>query len=100
MCALRETKEEVGLTLTNVRLVGIYSGPAKGDHSDSLKFLFAADTLTDSDIARISLQADELEEYRFLPIEDALPLLSGSLRASIPLSIEAMQKGTVRYIEG
>lgn len=98
-CALRETKEEIGLDMQELKLIGIYYAHAKGPHSDHLKFLFHGGTLSDTQISSIILQEDELDEFKFLPIEDALPLLSGSLQASIPMALTALAKGSVGYLE-
>ena len=98
-CALRETEEEVGLTFSTLQLVGIYYGPRKGIFTDSLKFIFAGGVLNDDQISRIELQEDELQEFRFLSVEKALPYLSSSLQKSIPACLEAMAKGSVAYIE-
>jgi 8-oxo-dGTP pyrophosphatase MutT (NUDIX family) len=39
-CAIRETKEETGLDIFDLQLVGIYYGLPKGVFTDSLKFIF------------------------------------------------------------
>jgi 8-oxo-dGTP pyrophosphatase MutT (NUDIX family) len=98
-CALRETKEEIGLTFENLTLIGIYYTPAKGVYTDSLKFIYSGGVLSEDQIANILLQTEELEEYLFLPIIDALPLLSASLQKSVPASLDALRGNTVAYIE-
>ncbi|HEY6737007.1 MAG TPA: NUDIX hydrolase [Candidatus Saccharimonadia bacterium] len=68
--ALRETQEELGLTLAENRLslLGVhYLPPAK--YPEFLRIIFAAD-LTADEIAAIKLQTDELEEYRFVSVDD------------------------------
>lgn len=98
-CALREVKEEIGLESAELRLAGIYYAPAKGLHSDSLKFLFHGGTLSEEQIGSIVLQGDELEEYKFLPPQEAIPLLSGSLKASVPMCLEALEESRIAYLE-
>ncbi|NQV88016.1 MAG: NUDIX hydrolase [Parcubacteria group bacterium] len=97
--AIRETKEEIGLDITELQLVGIYYGPRKGVFTDSLKFIFSGGTITDNQIMQIKLQIEELEEYIFVSPEKAIPLLSPSLQKSIPACLEALKNNTVAYIE-
>jgi 8-oxo-dGTP pyrophosphatase MutT (NUDIX family) len=98
-CAIRETREEIGLDISALQLVGIYYGHKEGVFTDSLKFIFYGGTLTDEQINQINLQTDELEEYVFVPPEKAIPLLSPSLQKSIPACLEAIKNKTVAYIE-
>src|ERR1035437_794039 len=98
-CARRETKEEVGLDITELQLVGVYYGPKKGVFTDSIKFIFSGGTLTESQIQQITLQKDELDEYVFMSPENAVLLLSPSLQKSVPACLEAMKNHTVAYID-
>ncbi len=98
-CALRETREEIGLSAITLQLVGIYFAHKKGVYPDSLKFVFYGGTLTDDQIASIKLDTGELEEYIFMPLENALPLLSPSLQKCVPKSVEAIETRAVVYIE-
>ncbi|HEY0010809.1 MAG TPA: NUDIX hydrolase [Candidatus Paceibacterota bacterium] len=98
-CALRETREEIGLTFSDLELVGVYYGPKTGIFKDSLKFIFSAPPLSERQVSEITLQQDELEEYCFLPVEEAISRLSSSLQESVPACLKAMQNKTVAYIE-
>lgn len=98
-CALRETKEEIGLDIPELTLVGIYYGHKKGVFTDSLKFVFSGGTLTEEQIAQIKLQTEELEKYTFIPPQEAVPLLSSSLQKSLPACLEAVKNKSVAYIE-
>jgi 8-oxo-dGTP pyrophosphatase MutT (NUDIX family) len=98
-CAIRETREEIGLDIPKLRLVGVYYGAQKGFFTDSLKFVFSGDTLTEDQIVQIKLQTEELEEYAFSSPEKALPILSPSLQKSLPACLEAMKNKTVAYVE-
>jgi len=98
-CALRETKEELGLELTTLQLVGVYYAPQKGVYADSLKFIYFGGVLNEDKIATITLETEELEKYTFTATEDALPLLSSSLQKSLPKSLEAIKNNSVAYIE-
>lgn len=98
-CAIRETREEIGLNIPGLQLVGVYYGPKKGVFTDSLKFIFSGGILTENQITQIKLQTEELEKYIFVSLDKAVPLLSSSLRKSVPACIEALKNKTVAYIE-
>lgn len=98
-CAIRETKEEIGLDTTELKLVGVYYGPKTGVFTDALKFVFSGGTLTDEQISQIKLQTEELEKYDFIPSQDAVPLFTSSLQKSIPACLEAIKNNAVAYIE-
>lgn len=98
-CALRETEEEIGLAVTSLNLVGIYYAPKKGPFTDSLKFIFNGGTLTNEQISHIKLQTAEIEEYAFVSPEKAVPLLSPSLRRSVPDCLRAIEKRRIVYLE-
>jgi len=98
-CAIREVKEEIGLDIPEIKLVGIYYKHKREPFTDSLRFIYYGGILTDHQIAKIKLQSEELDEYIFTPLEKALPLLSPSLQKSIPACLEAIKNNTVAYIE-
>lgn len=99
-CALRETKEEIGLDILEMKLVGIYHSPKKELYSsDHLKFIFFGGILSDDQISKINLQTEELEEHTFKSIAEALPLLSPSLQKSIPQCLIAIKENTFAYID-
>jgi 8-oxo-dGTP pyrophosphatase MutT (NUDIX family) len=98
-CAIRETREEVGLDVSDLQLVGLYYNHKNGVFSDSLKFIFFGGILTDDLIAQIKIQHEEIEEFKFIAPEMALPLLSKSLQKSIPKCLLAIKNKTVLYME-
>ena len=98
-CAIRETKEEIGLDTPELQLVGIYYGHKKGVFTDSLKFIFSGGTLTEEQIEHIKLQTEELETYTFMSPQGAASLLSSSLQKSVPACLEAIKNKSVAYIE-
>src|SRR3989338_4990718 len=98
-CAIRETKEEIGLEISGLQLVGVYYGPKKGVYTDSLKFVFLGGVLNENQIAEIKLQTEELEKYTFMPPQEAIPLLSSSLQKSLSACLDAIKNKTVAYIE-
>ena len=98
-CAIRETKEEIGLDVPTLQLVGVYYGHKKGVFTDSLKFIFSGGVLSEKQIAEIKLQTNELEKYTFMSPQEAVPLFSSSLQNSVPACLEAIKNNTVAYVE-
>ncbi len=97
--AIREVREEIGLEITTLKLIGVYYGHSHGVFSDSLKFIFYGGILVENQISQIILQKSELTEFKFTPINDAIPLLSNSLKKSIPQCLDAIEKNITVYIE-
>lgn len=97
--AIRETKEEIGLDITDLRLVGVHYRHKKGVFMDSLKFIYSGGTLTEEQILQITLQTSELEEWKFSPPEEALTLLTSGLEKSVPTCLDAIKNNSVAYIE-
>jgi 8-oxo-dGTP pyrophosphatase MutT (NUDIX family) len=98
-CALRETEEEIGLTLTSLELVGISYAPKRGPFTDTLRFIFNGGVLMEEQISQIKLQTEELEEYTFLSPEEAIPLLTPGLQRSVPECLRAIAEQKVVYLE-
>lgn len=98
-CAIRETKEEIGIDVPKLDLVGVYYGHKKGVYTDSLKFVFYGGVFTEEHISQIKLQTEELETFTFATPENAIPLLSNSLQKSIPECLKAIADKTVVYLE-
>lgn len=98
-CAIREVREEIGLDISDLELIGIQYAHKKEFFSDSIKFIFYGGVLTDKEISEIKLQVDELEGYQFVPPKRAIGLLSSSLQLSLQKCLDALKDGTVTYIE-
>ena len=99
-CAIRETKEEIGLDISELRLVGVYHSPQNGIAPDSLKFIFDGGILAEDQIEKIVLQKEEFEEYMFKDSTEAISLLSSSLRKSVPGCLNAIQENSCMYLDG
>ena len=97
--ALRETKEELGLTLGKIKLLCVDWGAATGEREDHFQFVFAGDTLQKADIQKIKLQTDELDEYKFFSIEQAVLKVSERLKKRLLRSLAAMEMGTCVYLQ-
>jgi 8-oxo-dGTP diphosphatase len=92
----REIKEEIGLDIELGDLLVVDWTPATSERPfPLLVFLFDGGTL---DPAQIRLDDDELDEFRFLPVDQALELLSANGRRRLPIALEAKRTGTMRYL--
>lgn len=69
--ALRETLEEVGLTIDPETVIFVAVANRTGPVFDTYQFIFKA-PLSDKDIADIVLQKDEINEYEFVTREQVV----------------------------
>ena len=97
-CA-REVFEELGLRCTIQRLVCIdYVSPNSQRH-ESIQFIFLGDTLSAQHIASIRLPPEELSEWRFLPVVDALLLFDEHLGRRVMHCHAALVTERTLYLE-
>jgi 8-oxo-dGTP pyrophosphatase MutT (NUDIX family) len=97
--ALREAKEEVGIALNTLSLAAIEYTTEKPPRSESLQFVFDGGVLTPDQCARIVLQTEELSEYRFVDVTEAIGLLNERQGPRIQPALEARKRGGVAYLE-
>jgi 8-oxo-dGTP diphosphatase len=96
---VREVREELGLNVALKRLLLVDYLSDSTDKVEALMFIFQGPTLTPAQIETIRLQADELREYRFCAIDEAVRLLNHRLGKRVQRSLETLaQKGSV-YVE-
>lgn len=74
----RETREECGIEIDRGRLVCVdFRPPKDARRPGGLRFVFHCGELTVAQIQGISLQVEEISEYRFADLEEAAAMLSG-----------------------
>jgi 8-oxo-dGTP diphosphatase len=61
-----------------------------------MRFLFDCGVFDDAVLATVVIQQEEIAESRVLPLETALPLLSGPVRRRVRAACESKR---VRYLE-
>jgi histidine triad (HIT) family protein len=71
--ARRETLEEIGLDVEPGRLLSVDHRPT--EPTDSYHFIFDGPVLTRAEINAIRLPPEEIRSYRFVTLDEALPLL-------------------------
>jgi 8-oxo-dGTP diphosphatase len=95
----REVREELGLDVRLGPLLAVDYRPRDGAVTESLQFVFAGGVLSPAQIASIRLPAAELSEYRFVPPDEALPLLSPPhLRRRVAACLRALRAGATLYL--
>jgi 8-oxo-dGTP diphosphatase len=91
----RETLEECGLEVEHGRLVCVDflsprpPGPDAASRPGGVRFLFHCGTFSDKRLKAIRLQADEIDEYRLVEMDEALAQLSGPLRRRVSKAASA-----------
>ena len=96
---IREVKEELGIDMTVIHFLGMDYLSRENEETECIQFAFYGGTLSPSQIRMIMLPATELNDYRFSPLEDVLPILSPKLAKGLPYYLEALKRNTVVYLE-
>lgn len=96
----REVAEELGLTFSPLRLLCVdYACPPYASW-EGLRFVFDGGILTDSDVAAIRLQREELISWRFVSIAGVARLVAAPLARRIEqAAATALQDGGTLYLE-
>ena len=92
----RETREECGLDVTTGRLKCVDFLRPRPDRPGGMRFLFDCGVFDDAVLDTVVIQPVEIAESRILPIDAALPLLSGPVRRRVRAAWKAKR---VRYLE-
>ena len=85
----REVFEETGITVTQGRLLAVDTRPAKRTKALGLRFLFDCGVVSAADIQRITVQEEEVHEYRFATPDEALPRLRPAVRRRVGAALAA-----------
>ena len=91
----RETLEECGLEVEHGRLVCVDflaprpHRPDRAHRPGGVRFLFDCGTFSNERLKMITLQAEEIDEYRLAEMDEALALLSGPLRRRVSKAASA-----------
>lgn len=85
----RETLEECALEVVSGRLVCVDFLRPCPDRTGGLRFLFDCGVFDADRLAAISLQAEEISEYRLAEFDEARELLSGPVRRRVGAALAA-----------
>ena len=79
----REVREECGIDVRAGRLACMDFRRPRPGRPGGIRFLFECRRLDDEALADITLQPEEISEYRFAALPDALTLLRGPIRRRV-----------------
>ncbi len=96
---IREAEEELGIRVAVTQLLCLDYTALDGEKTEALHFAFDAGVLNAEQIAAIHLPPDELSEYRFAPLAEALELLHPKLAKRIPHMLNARRTKAPVYLE-
>ena len=92
----REAREESGVEIDTGRLACVdFLRPREG-RPGGVRFLFDCGVLDAEESGQVEVQAEEIAEFCFVPVAEALELLSGPLRRRVRA---ALRGGTCQYLE-
>jgi len=92
----REVREECGIEVRSGRLACVDYHPGRPGHPGGVRFLFDCGRARDATLAAITLQPEEIAEYRLVPLDAALPMLRPAIRRRVRA---ASRHGEARYLE-
>ena len=95
----REVLEELGLDRPVGRVLAVDWVPSRPERPEGLMLIYDGGVLTDSDIAAIGLQTDELASYAFVEAGRVHELTSALLTRRIAACLEAVAVGTTVSLE-
>ncbi len=79
----REVREETGIEVREGRLACMDFRRPRPGNPGGIRFLFDCGALGDGDLAVITVQAEEISEYRFTALPEALSLLRKPIRRRV-----------------
>jgi ADP-ribose pyrophosphatase YjhB (NUDIX family) len=96
---IRELKEELNLEITLGQLLCVEYLSKDLQQTECVQFAFYGGILSEAQIMAIALPEEELCEYRFVPLEEAITLLSRKLARRLPYCLEALTGDGTMYLE-
>ena len=96
-CAEREAEEEVGIVVTATALLVVHWMPPDDPRRATFAFVFDCGTLSDRNAVR--LQAEELDDFAFLPLEQAVARMNPSGARRLTRAWQAREDGHPAYLE-
>jgi 8-oxo-dGTP diphosphatase len=96
-CAEREAEEEVGIVVTATALLVVHWMPPDDPRRATFAFVFDCGTLSDRNAVR--LQAEELDDFAFLPIDQAASRMAPPGARRLTRAWLARESGHPAYLE-
>jgi 8-oxo-dGTP diphosphatase len=79
----REVREECGIEVRTGRLACTDFRPGRPGHPGGIRFLFDCGPARDEALAAITVQPEEVADYRLVPLDTALTLLRPPIRRRV-----------------
>jgi 8-oxo-dGTP diphosphatase len=92
----REVREETGIEVGRGRLAAMDFRRPRPGRPGGIRFLFDCGQVSDTALAGLKLQPEEISESRLVPLPDALTLLRGPIRRRVKA---ATQGQALVYLE-
>lgn len=97
--AIRESKEEIGVTPEGLELAFVQYRPPKPDgQNESIHFVFVAQTVDDHFLEGITLADGEIEDAKFVPIDELSKFVSIQRAEAVSAYVQKRGQGGL-YIE-
>lgn len=97
--AIREAKEEIGVTPEGLKLAFVQYRPPKPDgQNESIHFVFVAKTVDDNFLSMLKLNGEEIQDAKFVPVGELAKFLSTQRADAITAYMRHRGKGGL-YIE-
>jgi len=97
--AIREIKEELGLTVTPGRLLGVDWVPPRQGRTEGMMTVFDSDALSAEQIAEIRVPPDELRGWAWCTPDEEVTRLSPLLARRTKACRQARASGVTAYLE-
>ena len=94
----REVREECGVDVRHGRLACMDFRRARPERPGGIRYLFDCGQLDRTALAGVVLQPEEISEYRFAALPDALGLLRGPIRRRVRAATRGQGKRVI-YLE-
>ena len=88
-CCRREAFEESGIEVESGRLACVDFLRPRPGRPGGARYLFDCGTVDAERLERLAIQAEEISEHRFVPVQEALKLLSGPLRRRVRAAVSS-----------
>ncbi|MFQ5799285.1 MAG: NUDIX domain-containing protein [Bacteroidota bacterium] len=96
---LREVKEEINLDIPIGRLLCVDYISNQDGKPENLQFVFYGGVLSPDQIKNIQVPQEELSEFKFFKVDNALLLFSAKSRRRFLHCLEALKSDIVVYLE-
>ncbi len=88
---VREVAEELGLNIPLPEFIAVIHVPRPEKNDEVLHFMFFGGTLSSQQIHEIKIQPSELDEYRFVPIDEVGQYANKNFTQVVPQLMQAIE---------